>query len=125
MQFAIGKHVFFPELLPGAVDGGRGVMRIERAAAQAGKMLPAAERSCLAEAGEEGFRVGDDASRIAGDDACAHHFDGSGGAQIEHGGEGDIEAEQPQFGADEVAVLAIELSCCASQRQRQARAWAR
>ncbi len=32
----------------------------------------------------------------------------SGGAQIEHGREGDIEAEQAQLRADEVAVLAEE-----------------
>ena len=31
MQLAEGKHVFFPEVLPASVDGGRGVMRIERA----------------------------------------------------------------------------------------------
>ena len=108
MQLAEGKHVLFPELLPGAVDDGRGVVRIERAAAQAGKVFAAAKCSRLAEAGEKGFGVGDDAFWIVGDDAGAHHVGGSGGAKVEHGCEGDVEAEQAKLGADEIAVLTAE-----------------
>ena len=40
-EIAIGKQVFVPEFIPGAGDAWRGVMRIERARAEAGKVLAA------------------------------------------------------------------------------------
>ncbi len=123
MQFAIGKHVLFPKLFPCAVDGGSGVVRVERAAAEAGEVLAAAERTGPAEAGEEGFRVGDDAFRIAGDDTRAHHFIGSGGAQIEHGRERNVEAEQAKLGTDEIAMLAIEFSVARRRNCRRRGHW--
>jgi hypothetical protein len=85
-------------------------MRVERTAAQAGKVLPATEHTCFAEAGEEGFRVSDDTFRIVGYHTGAHHFGGSSSTQIEHGGKGDVETEQAELRADEVAVRAAESS---------------
>ena len=73
------------------------MVRVERAAAEAGKVLPATERARLAEAGEEGFSVGDDTLWIVRDDASAHHFGRGWSAQVEHWREGDVESEQAKL----------------------------
>ena len=61
MQCAIGSEVFRPELAPGATESRSFQVRVERAAAEAGEMLAAADDALRGQAAEKLARVSDDA----------------------------------------------------------------
>ena len=114
-----GGEVGAPHEARLAMDDRHGLVGVDLAAAEAGKMLAAGEDLFVLHAGEEATGVVDDTAGLGGDRAGEQDGGGLGQGEVEDGREDGVATEGAGFAGDEPSVLAVEVALAGGEDGRR------